>query len=338
MKLITKFTAQDSIRQLNQKEILIGKIVMSGCMNVQPKEKVLIVTDTSKLKIEAAIFFETAKKFTDNVTLVLINGMTGNAQEPPDDIQNAMFDADVGLLITTYSLSHTKTRLEACRRGGRIVSMPGITEDIILRSLNIDYESLADISGCVARILSKGSRAKLTSPAGTNLDLFIEKRRGIADMGIFKNPGDFGNLPAGEAFVAPQENMTNGTVVFDGAIANIELDKPISVQIRKGIIQKIMGGKAAKIFEQAVNTAGKQARIVCELGIGTNPAALLSPQILEAEKVYGTCHIAFGKNNTFGGTVDVPFHTDGLIKNPTLIVDGVAVVNEGKIHFGRKLF
>ncbi len=331
MKSVAALTSRDSIRKLTKPELLAGSVVMKRCMNVQSTERVLIVTDAAKFGIEAAIFFETAKQFTNNVTLLSLEGMTGNAQEPPEAIRKSLANTDVGLLITTYSLSHTTARINACREGARIASMPGITKDIILRTLAIDYKTLADVSTRVARMLSKGFKATLTSQAGTNLDLIIENRRGIADTGILKNSGDFGNLPAGEAFIAPLEIKTNGTLVIDGALANIELDQMITLNIRKGSIKNIVGGKAAETLEQTIDSIGGQARVVCELGVGTNPTARLSPQILEAEKVYGTCHVAFGKNKSFGGIIDVPFHTDGVVKNPTLVVDGVAIVKDGKI-------
>lgn len=330
------FTTRDTVRELSSKEMCIGTIVMRSCMNVQPTETVLVVTDSSKRNVEAAILFEAAKTVADEVTLLSFDGMTGNAQEPPEQIRAAMVGADVVFLVTSYSLSHTAARLDACRRGARIASMPGITKNMMMRALDIDYESLGKLSRRLARIFSNGSRVTLTSPAGTRLQLTIAKRQGITDSGVFKKPGDFGNLPAGEAFIAPQENATNGLVVFDGAIANIELDQPISIQIQNGVVQRITGGKAAGIFEQTINAAGPKARVACELGIGTNPAARLSSQILEAEKVYGTCHIAFGKNKSFGGVVDVPFHTDGLIKNPTIAVDGVTIVNDGQFLVSMK--
>jgi leucyl aminopeptidase (aminopeptidase T) len=75
-----------------------------------------------------------------------------------------------------------------------------------------------------------------------------------------------------------------------------------------------------------MNDAGDKARVLCELGIGTNPATHLSSNVLEAEKVYGTCHIAFGDNSTFGGTNFVFFHTDCVIANPTITIDGRVVV------------
>lgn len=82
-----------------------------------------------------------------------------------------------------------------------------------------------------------------------------------------------------------------------------------------------------------MNNAGDRARVLCELGIGTNPAARLSPNVLEAEKVCGTCHVAFGDNSTFGGTNSVSFHTDCVIANPTVAVDNHIMVKDQAIMY-----
>ena len=68
---------------------------------------------------------------------------------------------------------------------------------------------------------------------------------------------------------------------------------------------------------------------LCELGIGTNEAAILNGIILEDEKVYGTVHIAFGTNTSFGGKNKAECHMDGIILKPTLYLDDVLVIKEG---------
>ena len=68
---------------------------------------------------------------------------------------------------------------------------------------------------------------------------------------------------------------------------------------------------------------------VCELGIGTNEAAILNGIILEDEKVYGTVHIAFGTNTSFGGTNKAECHMDGIILRPTLYLDDTKVIENG---------
>lgn len=67
-----------------------------------------------------------------------------------------------------------------------------------------------------------------------------------------------------------------------------------------------------------------------ELGIGTNMAAILNGIILEDEKVYGTVHIAFGTNTSFGGTNKADCHMDGIILKPTLYLDGRKIIDHGE--------
>ena len=66
-------------------------------------------------------------------------------------------------------------------------------------------------------------------------------------------------------------------------------------------------------------------RNIAELGIGTNDRATRPDNILEAEKILGTIHIALGDNSGFGGTVTTPFHEDFVFYEPTvtaLLADG----------------
>ena len=68
---------------------------------------------------------------------------------------------------------------------------------------------------------------------------------------------------------------------------------------------------------------------LCELGIGTNEAAILNGIILEDEKVYGTVHIAFGTNTSFGGVNKAECHMDGIVLRPTLYLDDIKVIENG---------
>jgi len=254
--------------------------VMKQCLAVKPGESILIVTDPTR-RLLAGIFETAAKEITAKVDVAVVSGMTGNAQESPQSVADKMLKADVALLITTYSLSHTQARKQACAAGCRIASMPGITLDMIQRTLLADYSQIATLSDKLARILTDGQTAKLTSPAGTNLQLALGNRLGESDNGLYTQAGSFGNLPAGEACIGPLEGQTRGILVIDGAIADITLAK-------------------------------------------------LSPNVLEAEKVFGTCHVTLGSNISYGGKVDVPFHSDGIVLQPTLQIDGKIIIKAGK--------
>jgi leucyl aminopeptidase (aminopeptidase T) len=318
------------IKKLTPRELAAGRNVMKQCLTVKAGEKVLIVTDPARLDL-AGIFETTAKEFTDKVEVISFTGQTENAQEPPSEVAAKMKAANVALLVTSLSISHTQARKAACSAGCRIASMPTITRDIIIRTLRSDYSEVARLSRRLARILTDGKNVRLTAPGGTDLTLFLGNRRGDADTGQFIQPGDWGNLPAGEASIGPIEGTTQGILVIDGALAEIELDQPVIIRIKDGLAVDFRGGTAAQTFARLADAAGPGGRAVAELGVGTNRLARLSSNVLEAEKVYGTVHIALGNNTSYGGTINVPFHTDGVIQSPTLTIDGRVIVRDNKV-------
>ena len=137
-------------------------------------------------------------------------------------------------------------------------------------------------------------------------------------------------LPAGEVFIAPLENKTNGTIIVDASVGGLgKVDKNIKIIVKDGFIDNIAGGKISDAFKKLLKN--KLYRNVAELGIGTNPKAKIIGNVLEDEKASGTCHIAFGNNKHFGGKVDVPFHVDVVIRKPTIYADGFLIMEDGKI-------
>ncbi len=322
--------ASHKVRDLYQDEKDAGHNVFTQCLAAKKEEKILIVSDQAKLDQEAAIFFETAKDFSDQVKLAIIPKTHHHGAEPPEELVNLMCQQDIILLITSFSLSHTVGRHKASDSGARIASMPGITRDIILRTLTIDYQEVSHLSKKITGLMTMAESAHLTSPGGTDVTFSLGGRDAISDTGLIHNPRDFGNLPAGEAFIAPEENKSQGTIVFDGAFADILIDEPIKVIIEKGQATSIEGKTGAKQLEITLNTIGEGARNVAELGVGTNKAAQLESSVVEVEKVYGTVHVALGNNMHFGGEVDVSYHADGVILKPTLKLDGKVILKDGE--------
>ena len=76
----------------------------------------------------------------------------------------------------------------------------------------------------------------------------------------------------------------------------------------------------------------KNARKVAELGIGTNPKAILSGNVLEDEKVLGTCHVAVGDNTSYdGGKNKAEVHWDGIVIQPTIWFDDEKIMESGEL-------
>ena len=303
-----------------------AEIVLKKCLGLKKNEKVLIITD-SKLYGLSKQFFTEAEKITDKVTLIKIPIPKVHGTEPSKKIANDMLKYNVELLITTKSLSHTKARKNACKKGARIASMPTITKGAIKRALNIDYEKLKWRNKKLMKILTKGKIAKVTTKKGTDLVMNIKGRKCFDDNGIYDKKGLFGNLPAGEVAVAPVEGTTNGVYVVDASFGGFgKLKKPLKIRVKDGYAVKITGSKAKCLKKYLKN---KKYRNIAEFDIGTNPKAKVSGCVLEDEKVIGTVHIALGNNISLGGKVNVPLHLDGVIKNPTVWIDKKKIMDNG---------
>jgi len=305
-------------------------IVLKKCLGLKKDEKVLIVSD-SKLYGVAKIFFEQAKKIAKDVKLIKIPIPEVNGTEPSKETAKEMLKYDVELLITTKSLSHTKARKNACKNGAKIVTMPGITEEVINRALDINYKKLAERNRKLMKILTKAETAKITTEKGTDLLMNIKGRKCFDDNGVYNKKGSFGNLPAGEVAVAPVEGTTKGIYVVDASFGGIgRLNKPLKIKVKNGYATEIKGEKAREIEKHLKN---KKYRNIAEFGIGTNPKARVSGCVLEDEKAVGTVHIALGNNVSLGGKVNVPLHLDGVIKNPSVWIDEKKIMDNGKLIF-----
>jgi leucyl aminopeptidase (aminopeptidase T) len=77
-------------------------------------------------------------------------------------------------------------------------------------------------------------------------------------------------------------------------------------------------------------SADSKARYAAEFGIGTNEKAKIIYNILQDEKVIGTCHIAFGTNINFHGRNKSKVHIDLMLLKPTIKIDGKIIMKNGE--------
>ncbi len=307
-------------------------IAARDCMGIQNHETVLVVSDALTRKIGQALF-DVSQDLCREVFMLEMLPRSVNGEEPPELVTEAMQRVDVVIAPLSTSITHTNARRLACAEGARVGTMPGITEDIMVRTMRADYHKIARLTHQVRDILSASKTVRVTSPAGTDLTLPIDGINAIASTGLILERGSFGNLPSGEAYLMPQEGKAEGTLVVDGSMAGVGLitDEPIRITIVNGKAEKIEGGKEAALLEETVERIGPLARNIAEFGVGTNDMAKVTGKILEDEKVKGTIHVALGNNISMGGTVNVPFHVDGVVLKPTVYVDDVLLLKDGKL-------
>ena len=306
------------------------KTVVRQCMGISPGEEVLVVCNPVTEEIGALMRIEAQGDGAD-ATLAVISERDSAAAEPPQAVAAAMAAADVVLAPTIQSLSHTAARKAASEAGVRIGTLPGVTEEMLGRLMTGDLDEIRRRGWAVVTALNRGSEARITCRHGSDLRIGLQGRMGIVDAGELGNKGAFGNLPCGEGFIAPVEGTTEGTLVVDGSIAEIGLlDTPVSLTVREGNLVEATGNDGGRLME-LLTEHGEDGTNVAELGIGTNEEAILTGNILEDEKILGTCHVAFGASAAIGGTVQVPVHLDCVVLEPTVEIDGETIVSGGDL-------
>ncbi len=308
-------------------------IAVKDCLKIKKDELLLVVTDTNLKEIGESLVVA-GRSLGTRAIIMEMPPLSRNGEEPPEPVTKAMMHSDVVVAPTTMSLTHTAARREACKAGARVATMPGITKETMVRCLNADYFAIAERTRTVTDMLTAAKSARVTTAAGTDITMPLEGIRAIASTGLFHEAGSFGNLPSGEAYMMPAEGGSEGIFVVDGSMAGIgdlEGKTPITIKVEKGHATEITGGPEADLLREKLEPLGKPAFNVAELGVGTNDAARIIGNILEDEKVMGTIHIALGNNMSMGGTVDVPIHLDGIVKDPTVELDGKTIMKDGKL-------
>lgn len=269
----------------------------------------------------AAFGREALEKLEGYGLLVKLISKEQLSQKETEDIKNIVeankADAvNVIIALSNFSTSHTKFRdllTNICKT--RYASMPMFDEEMFYGPMQVDWKALKERTDILAVSMDGAEKVLITAPNGTDIEIGMKGRRALADTGDLTSPGAFGNLPAGEVFVAPVEGTTKGVIVLEWA-PTFKLSSPVTLKIEKGVVKDISGKDPyAKKLEAKLNE-NPDFRNIAELGIGTNDMAKRPDNILESEKILGTIHIALGDNSTFGGNVRTPFHQDFVIFNP----------------------
>ena len=238
------------------------------------------------------------------------------------------------------SLFHLLLNGEKCCRA---FWSPSVSIDSFIRTVCINYTELERHCAAIKDALDRAAAVYVTAPGGTDISIGLRSRKAKSDDGNFSFPGSGGNLPAGETFISPENGTARGRICFDGSISTnkgtIVINDPINCLVENGFVTDIAGGPEAAVLRQTIEAAEKNAhefertgklprgsgavyahnaQNIGELGIGLNPNALISGNMLEDEKAFRTCHFAIGMN--YDDDAPSLIHLDGLVKNPTITV------------------
>lgn len=303
-----------------------ARALLEISLNTQEGESVMIVTEPATLSLGPA-FLEAAKGLGAEAFLTVVDVPTSGA-EPPEAVALAMKEADVVVLATQKSLSHTKARRLANRGGSRIISIPGITEGMLAEGcLTADHQEVEGRMVTTYQKIRKAESLRATTPQGTDLSVAITEREWITDdTGLCRGRGDFSTFPAGELLVAPVEGSADGTLVADVFFHQF-LRQPAEATIREGYA---VGLSRAVEAERAMDVGGHEGRHLSRFGLGFNPAARWTKNPLEAVKALGALHVGFGDNTVLGGEIACGVSVEAVVRGVSLEADGKPVLEHGQ--------
>ena len=238
------------------------------------------------------------------------------------------------VMVNAWSATHTRLRMLLNAAGARVVSMPGFSARMFSTAMTADAGRMTARTRRGASLLSRAETVQVTCPKGTDLNFSVRGRRGHADTGT-PGPGEFSNLPAGEVYVAPVEGTAEGTIAA-GRGSRCAYRPPMLFTVRRGRVIRITGHPRSR-FYSGLFRANPSFAVLAEFGVGTNDRAVPASDMLEAEKILGTVHFAFGDNSTFGGRNRAAFHQDFLVFRPTVVLTAgsrsTVLLDRGKPRF-----
>ncbi|AOV94471.1 hypothetical protein AQV86_00925 [Nanohaloarchaea archaeon SG9] len=305
-----------------------AETIVKQCLNVQRDEHVLVLNDSNDQEFIDALM-DVLEEEAGLALLKEYEEPENHGDEPPEEVAQAMKDADVVIAPTMKSLSHTDARREAGACGSRIATLPTIDREIWNGALQADYEEVRKISEKVYSMLEDTEVVRIETPSGTELELNIEIDTFHTDTGLIHEEGAFGNLPAGESDGASVN--ANGTLMVDHFVVSGEGAR-LEIQDNEVVAYQ---GEEGTDLEEGLSEI-QCVKNVAEFGFGTNPEASLIGNILEDEKVLGTVHIALGDNSSYmdgSRAVNCKVHWDAVCEEPTVWFDDEKVLDSGEPVF-----
>jgi hypothetical protein len=231
----------------------------------------------------------------------------------------------------------------------RVGHMPGATLDV-LNLADVELDRLIADCHAIELAMARGRTLELitfgpnaTGDAGVHhltVDIGGWERLPVASDGVITD-GAWGNVPSGETYIAPVEGSAEGAVAITGSLPGrvLEPGEYLVLHFREGRLVQIEpehGPTARWLDECQIQKAKARGDLnwsnLAEIGIGTNPKVTrLTGNMLFDEKAAGTAHVALGSNNFMGGWVVSAIHCDLVTIAPTILVDGIKILDRGRL-------
>jgi aminopeptidase len=288
---------------------------VTTCLNIQPDEKVTLITDERCLAIAASLVSELERIGCAWNAFVLEAIAPRPLTEMPAAVLEDMESSQVSIFAVEVQPNELHSRMQMTdvvnRRRMRHAHMVNITAEIMTQGMRADFLAIDHLSQAVLDKVREATYVRATTPAGTDIHAQLDPNyRWFKTSGII-SPEKWGNLPGGECFTAPGE--VNGVFVVDGVVGDflcarygILRERPLTINIEGNRITRVSSeNKALERDFWAYTHTDENSDRVGEFAIGTNIGVeRVIGNILQDEKFPGV-HIAFG--DPYGAHTGAPW-------------------------------
>lgn len=317
---------------------------------LQPTETVAVISELGQKQeyVDAAV---AAARSIGAGALVLTASSLSNPILPPHSSDGrevpallaAAGECDLVIDVTVGGLIHSDVRTRITGKGKRMLFVAEPSE--VLDRLMGDQELRARVDGA-ATYLKAGSVMRVTSEAGTDLtydisgeDLPITRQWGFVD-----EAGRWDHWPSGFVACFPKDRSAQGKIVLQAGDVIIpwqrSVESRVELTIRDGFITEISGEgvDAFQLRDYFARWSDPNVYALSHAGWGLHPRAswaalsVYEPRSLygqELRSVEGNFMWSTGSNR-FAGR-ETPAHLDIPMHSCTLAIDGVVVVDKGRL-------
>ncbi len=323
-----------------------ARVLVEDCMLLKEGDEALVVTDTRISEYYGMEQLYTAlvaaiRSVGAEPVVISCTPRQREGDEFPALVRNAMKSADAIFTLPTQDMLQTKANNEAIANGARLMALPcgddvNKLDDMIYRLMPRNSQELKDLAELTSKAgerFKKGKEVHFTTKKGTDLTMKIGELKMFVNTGIMDHPGMLQFAPTGQLAVGITPGSANGKIVFDASIYPLRtpLEEPIVMTVKDGMVTDITGGAQAEEYKKLIEAENNpNAYSVVEIGLGTNPRAKIVAEALEDERYYGSGHIGIGGNAAFGGDIVCQWHSDGIIYDATMEIDGELLMKEGE--------
>lgn len=221
----------------------------------------------------------------------------------------------------------------------RHVCLTGTDTDMMYRLIgNVDFTTLAEFQEKVLNMTKAAKHVKVTSPGGTDVEFENDPETPYYnEMGIADKPGSA--YLAGQICWFPKNETINGVIAFDGSITPPcgVVSEPVLLHVEKGYVKKVTGGHHAEQFANWLASFKDPLMYrMAHICYGFHPNAKLCGNCVEDERIWGSTEWGLGYLPAADAPpdgIDAASHSDGITLNSSVWLDGVQLLDQGKVVY-----